>query len=198
MFDHIKKINALILAAGNSERMGSPKFMLRFDENHSFLEKIVESYQQFGCEKIIVVLNPSGVHLIKESKFSHEVQIVLNSYPEWERFYSIKTGLKTIFGAAYSFIHHVDNPFVDMEVLKCLHQNINDCDYLVPYYKGQGGHPILISGKVMKKIVEETGNKHNLKIYLQQFVLKRIEVETSSILVNINTMDEYNKFFMDK
>ena len=40
--------------------MGKPKFLLKYDENTTFLEQIIKEYDAFGCKEIIVVVNKEG------------------------------------------------------------------------------------------------------------------------------------------
>jgi molybdopterin-guanine dinucleotide biosynthesis protein A len=61
----IKKTSVLILAAGQSIRMGRPKFMLMYNEKYTFLEKMCLDYSKCGFSEIKVVLNPQGEELIK-------------------------------------------------------------------------------------------------------------------------------------
>ncbi len=195
--DHHKKTSALILAAGNSARMGKPKFMLKFDENHTFLEKIIKGYQNFGCIEIIVVLNPSGDEILKQykSKIVENEHIIINPNPERERFFSIKTGLKAFRNPENVFIHPVDNPFVNKNVLELLFQKSGNSDYQVPEYQGKGGHPILISKNVIERICNSTETDINSKIFLKQFIQLRVNVDAPEILININNLDDYKSFF---
>jgi len=195
--EHHKKTSALILAAGNSSRMGSPKFMLRFDENHTFLEKIIEGYKEFGCCEIIVVLNPLGAEIIKQNKSNivENKHIIINYHPELERFFSIQTGLRAIKNPENVFIHPVDNPFVNLGILESMLQISNKSDYQVPCCQEKGGHPILINKKVIEKIKDSGKMEINLKIFLNQFSKKTIETDYKEVLININTVEEYIKLF---
>lgn len=195
--DLSKKTSALILAAGNSTRMGSPKFMLRFDNKHTFLEKIIEGYKEFGCNEIIVVVNPSGAKILQQfrSQIIDNKYIVVNTQPESERFISIQTGLNAFNNPENVFIHPLDNPFVDSSVLESLFQNSKNSDYQVPQYMGKGGHPVLISKNVIESIVNSGESDVSLKAFLTKFIQNRVIVNRSEILVNINSLEEYKALF---
>jgi len=197
--EHHKKTSALILAAGNSSRMGSPKFMLRFDENHTFLEKIIEGYKEFGCNEIIVVLNPLGAEIIKQNKSNiiENKHIIINYHPELERFFSIQTGLRAFKNPENVFIHPVDNPYVNFKVLESLLHQSENSDYQVPEYHGKGGHPILISNKVAESICNSEKSDLNFRIFLEQFSKRRINFDTAEILCNINTLGHYRNHFQE-
>lgn len=191
-----KNYSAVILAAGKSIRMGVPKFALKFNENTSFLEKIVNEYTVFGCTQIVVVLNEEGALFLKQNpvSLSHNTRIVTNHHPEWERFYSIKTGLKRLDKSNLAFIHNVDNPFVIHGVLKSMLDKIEDAAYVVPVFNDRGGHPVLLSEMVIKNIIAEKEHDLNFRDFLKGSIKKTVEVQDGSILVNINTDEEYRSF----
>ncbi|MCK5170754.1 MAG: NTP transferase domain-containing protein [Bacteroidales bacterium] len=120
-----KEFSAIILAAGKSSRIGFPKLALRYNENKIFIEQIVNKFESFGCKEIIIVVNETGNNYLTENKiqFSDAVKIAINKHPEWHRFYSLKTGAKSLSEDSTVFIHNVDNPFVNCEVLNELLEN---------------------------------------------------------------------------
>ncbi len=185
--------SVVILAAGRSGRMGEPKFALKFNDEKIFLEEIVDQYLAFGCKEIVVVMNGDGKKLFDKLnlRLPGIAKIVINHHPEYERFYSLKTGLNSLANSNYIFIHNIDNPFVDKGVLKLLLRSVSEFDYCHPAYNGRGGHPVILSEIVVKAIINEEDNRITLRDYLQKFQGKRIEVDNDIILVNINTIEEY-------
>jgi CTP:molybdopterin cytidylyltransferase MocA len=190
------KTSALILAAGNSLRMGQFKFSLKFDDEFTFIEKIVDSYIRFGCSEIKIVLNSRGIGLMKslKSKIIEPDQIVLNAFPEREKFFSIQTGLRELNQPGHVFIHQVDNPFAIKDVLNSLLDNCDKSDYQVPCYKGKGGHPILISGKVVAEICKINEYDINFRNFLERFKKLKVELDFREVLLNINTQEDYLEF----
>lgn len=192
-----KDFSVIILAAGKSERLGFPKLSLEYNEQHTFIEQIAQEYSVFGCKVIIVVVNKVGLEYIKEHhlKFPVNAVLVVNEYPEWHRFYSLKTGVKALKECQSVFIHNVDNPFVNHQILTELLESSDSTDYIIPEYKGKGGHPILISKKIVDHIISIDENQVHLKEFLNQYSKLKTPVQDEKVLVNINTMDEYKKFF---
>jgi len=199
-----EKTAVIILAAGISDRMGMPKFKLKYDNGHTFLEKIIKEYEAFGCGQIILVLNDEGYKILKEDKLiaSDKIKIVINSHPEFERFYSIKIGLNELQPLVPTFIQNSDNPFITQDILKklikpesqtsCFETNDN---YYVPVFKGSGGHPVLFSSGIVQKIKMIKEPDLNLRDVLQKFTRINIDVEDQKVLININTLEEYRKLF---
>jgi len=105
-----KQYSVVILAAGTSSRMGTPKFLLKYNESTTFLEWIIKEYEAFACEQIVVVLNREGANLFEShyANFTDKLKIIINYHPEWERFYSVKLGLTALGSINPVFIHNVD------------------------------------------------------------------------------------------
>lgn len=190
--------SALILAAGNSHRMGVSKLFLKHRNGITFIEHLVNEYQKFGCNQIVVVVNPNNEAEIR-NRYTHllnQIEIAINPNPELGRFRSVKIGLKALKKSSNVFIHNIDNPYCDNSILNVLQENLAGFDYVVPTFKGKGGHPILISKEVVSKICTEKKNDCLLNEFLSRFNGNRIEVNSDTILRNINTPDEYNSFLL--
>ncbi len=191
-----KNFSVLILAAGNSGRMGSLKAFLPFDDTQCFLEKIITEYQSFGISSVFVVLNEKGMVLYKGLKKLKKDVAILNPFPEKERFFSIKTGLENIPEDQAVFLHNVDNPFIETTVLSALLRGYKPGVTVIPVFEGRGGHPVLISPEIAAAIRKEISNKVILKDVLKRFPTVRVPVSDNSILININTEQEYRKYFL--
>jgi len=192
-----KKYSAIILSAGKSTRMGLPKFSLKFNSTTTFLENIINAYKSFGCEEIVVVLNPEGATLLEQLNLNIplEVKVVINQHPEWERFYSLKLGAKGLKNITPTFVSNIDNPFVDSDILQALALSIQKADYTYPSIKGKGGHPILLSEKIIGDLTTESKDEIHLKEYLGRYSKFAVEVDDEKIFLNINTDDEYRRLF---
>lgn len=195
----MKDCAVIILAAGNSSRMGKPKFLLKTQNGNTFLEFIVEQYIDFGCSETIVVLNKKGSEALdqKAIKLPETTKCIVNDHVDYGQFYSIQQGLSQA-NCAVAFIHNIDNPFAHKGILEQLYQHQTSADYIKPVNKGQGGHPILLSEKVIQSILKEKDNTLHTKEFLQRFTFKKVKTNDPSILTNINTHEEYLEFYHRK
>ena len=191
---------AVILAAGNSLRMQRQKFALDFSEKKIFLDQITGDLKNAGCGHIEVVINKDGMALIENINYKvpENTSFTINKYPEKGRFYSLQIALANIQSNTQVLIHNVDNPFINQNVIIALLKSIADYDYIYPVFKEKGGHPVLISEKVAIRIKEEENCDYNIKNYLSKFNGKTVEVDDDKILVNINTPEDYKKYFGTK
>src|SRR5260221_13242839 len=78
---------ALILAAGASSRMGTPKALLPWGQT-TLLDSAIRSARSVPIEEIVVVLGPSTKHL---EALLH-TRVVVNPEPETGRSASIRLG----------------------------------------------------------------------------------------------------------
>jgi molybdenum cofactor cytidylyltransferase len=194
------KFSVVILAAGNSIRMGKPKFLLNYSKKITFLEKIILEFKNFESPEIVIVVNESNAiaHNKYFSDFGENVHIVINSKQESDRFYSLKLGLEKCNSQHLVFVVNVDNPFVNAQLINELLKNIKDFDFVIPTFQGKGGHPILIQSNITQAIISTASNNLNLKNYLSQFRKNTVETTDDKILMNINTKEDYAKYFIEK
>ncbi|MBI9053150.1 MAG: NTP transferase domain-containing protein [Bacteroidales bacterium] len=193
----LKEFSAIVLAAGESSRMGFPKLSLRYNENEIFIEHIVEEFGEFGCREIIIVVNNQGKKYLIENdiQFPENIKIVVNTHTNWHRFYSLKVGAKSLSKECSTFIHNVDNPFVNVKVLESLVSYSAKGDYVNPSYNEKGGHPFLLSQNIINDIRSSQEDKLHLKEFLNQYSREKVQVNDEKILVNINTKEEYEMYF---
>ncbi len=188
--------SAIILAAGISERMGKPKCFLTDAQGRPFLLRILQAYLDYGCPEVCLVLNPQGKAWIRESGYNMpaNVRILVNDKPEAGRFLSLQLGIRGLSEIMPAFIHNADNPMVNPLVLDALTEGLIDAEYVRPVFQDKGGHPVLLSCRLMSKIIMEVSHVENVRDYLRNYHQNTIRVSDPGILTNINTPEDYQKF----
>ena len=187
--------STIILASGLSERMGTPKALLKWNDSTTFLEKIISEYTKIGCNQIICMVNPFTEPLCKALNLPKHAKLVINTNPEQGRFSSIRIAAKEVKNSNFCFIQNIDNPFVSSEIIDRIWENRDLNSWCSPIYKGKGGHPVLLSQGIIQQI--HNSNKQDITLHdiLKPFQRVNIEVDTDTILRNINTPEEYSKYF---
>jgi len=186
----------IILAAGKSGRMGKPKFLLEHVSGETFLHRLITVYQRAGIHEMVVVVNNIDFKNQLEyfSTLPERVKIIQNPTPEQGRLLSIQLGTGALSGNTPCFIHNIDNPFVENNLLEQLHHSLGEAGYLKPVFAGKGGHPIFISDKIVAVLRDETNEFQDFKQLLDSFYGKRLEVEFEEVVLNVNTREDYHSF----
>lgn len=177
--------------------MGFPKHLLRFDEHHIFLEAIVEKYNDADIHDITCVINKEIASDKNISSILNNLKLncVVNNYTERGRTYSILTGLKAIPEDTHCFISNIDNPFIHADLLNEMKAALLPGSFVVPVHHGKGGHPVLLSSQVVQSLLTRNDILMSLKELLRDYKRITVEAKDDSILININTPDEYLRYF---
>ncbi len=191
-------VGAVILAAGRSERMKEFKALLPFDAKTRFLEKILLAYANWGCCEIIVVTNIEAFRQIEKMELiPSAVKVVINDKLELERFYSVKLGLGAISKSLFCFIQDVDNPFIDGQILNLLYTHRSNEKYISPAFENKRGHPVLLNRENINQIRNWPVDSANFREVLNTMKYKKVEMQDDRVLININSPEEYAKYFAE-
>lgn len=187
--------SAVILAAGFSERMGTPKPFLRIN-NKTFLEGIIENLKKAGVDEIITILNPLHKDILKNIDIKN-THICYNPHAEQGQFSSLKIGIEYISpDAAAFFMCLVDYPLVKLETyISLLEAKKEKKPYIViPKYQERKGHPVLFSAdflSIIKSAPLSYTAKNIVNMYANSVIF--IDVDDKGILSDIDTKDEFDK-----
>jgi CTP:molybdopterin cytidylyltransferase MocA len=188
------EVACIILSGGLSSRMKRHKALLPFSKDENFLQHIINVYQNAGVQKIIVVKN-SDIDLSKY-QVHDSISILENPFPGKGRLYSIQLGVSKATTAKYLFIQNIDNPFVNEALIESLLKARRQSDYITPIHNNRGGHPILISNNIIKKIRSLTKYDMTLREVLNDFKRHIVAAEDDTCLVNINEAIDYETFIL--
>jgi CTP:molybdopterin cytidylyltransferase MocA len=187
---------SLILAGGHSSRMHLPKPWLVHKNGLTFLESIVNLYEECGISNIQVVLNAAFEQESWEreiKKVKKRANLLLNHYPDYGRMFSLQMGLNALKNVDFVYIHNVDNPFTKKEQVIALQTNRLEDGITAPAFQGKGGHPVLISKAVVNFLLKQRDEQHTLRQVFEKFPKIKIEMNNPNILINLNTEAEYKK-----
>src|SRR5262245_32305125 len=106
------KTAGLILAAGASRRMGSPKALLELDGD-TFLDRLIRAFRPH-CSPLIVVLGYHAEAIRSGVRRGHDVEFVVNPHPEQGQLSSLQCGLSSVPGDSAAVIFTpVDYPRIE-------------------------------------------------------------------------------------
>ena len=189
-------IAAVVLAAGESSRIGRDKALLPFRQS-SFLEQIVSTLKKVPVEKIVVVL---GHHAdeIRSSIDLPKAEVVVNSQFREGQTSSLLAGLEALDSDKIEgiLLCLVDNPLISAEVVRRLGEEFRFRRPLlvIPTYQGERGHPVIFSRALFDEFRSlAPGEGANLVARRHREETWFVEVNDQSILNDVDTPADYEK-----
>jgi molybdenum cofactor cytidylyltransferase len=190
-------INAIILAAGQSKRMGKPKPLLRFNDK-TFLEQIISVLKVSDADRITVVLGAEA-EAIKKSVDLSGTNIVINKDYQKGQLSSLIAAIEqTPQETEAILVCLVDNPFTTKEVVNKIISQFKETNnpIIVPVFNKKRGHPALFSRSLFNELLnapQEKGARYVL--YSNEDKILELETAESGILIGIDTPDDYKIHF---
>lgn len=188
-------IAGIILAAGASSRMGSPKALLDY-QGETFISRLVRVLSTV-CDPVIVVL---GYHA---EQIAHEIgtkaHIVVNPAPERGQLSSLQTGLAAASPGAEGILFlPVDCPTVAEGTVQRLalrfSQRQPEVQFVIPQFEGKHGHPVCFVRKLGDDILAlpPTGQARDV-VHAHIAHTEYIDVDDPGILRDVDDPEAYRK-----
>lgn len=189
------RLGAVILAAGESRRMGSPKPLLRLADR-AFIEHVTQGIQFASPDEIVVVTSAALREQIRQLELGG-VKIVVNQHVERGMAESLRCGLRALRGADAVLIALADHPRVRWESVARLGEAAreNPDRIVIPVHRGESGHPVIIPRSLFDEIFALPDDQGlNAVIERHQELILKVDVDDPGVLMDIDTPDEYEKF----
>lgn len=183
-------IAGLILAAGESRRMGSPKALLRY-RDETFIDTLIGRLTRF-CDPVIVVL---GAHADEiRNAVRRPATFVTNERYLTGQTSSMQCGLRAVPPAAAGLLFTlVDHPAFESATLKDLLAPPLPL-LRVPRYGGKRGHPIFFRRELIAEFLAmpETGAARDI-VRAHAAETEFIDVDDPGILADIDDPAAYER-----
>ena len=194
----------IILAAGESTRMGRDKALLPWPPNlppntpsgGTLLSAAIKALSDY-CDLVIIVAGKNETAL-RPVIYGCGAFLALNPNPELGQFSSLQVGLHEVLnqGRDAAMVTLVDRPppqSTSLQALTSAFANRNhDVWSVVPEYQGKHGHPILIGREMIEAFLKApaTSVARDIEHANQQRILY-VPVSDSQVTANIDTPEQY-------
>ena len=187
-----KRVGGLLLAAGGSRRLGSPKQLLEF-EGKTLLRRAAEALVECGCIPVVVVLG-AEIEGSKAEMKELNVTTVVNDNWESGMSSSIRIGLANLLSLEPEIdalmITLCDQPFVTAAKIRLF---INEFDrnkvaIIAAKYKDVLGVPALFSRELFNAVLNLQGDKGARDLIRQTETAIAIELPEASF--DIDTWED--------
>jgi molybdenum cofactor cytidylyltransferase len=196
---------AVILAAGESTRMGRDKALLPWPppgatgspSGQTFLSAAIAALSPFN-DMVIVVVGNNGPDLAPVV-YAAGASLVRNPAPERGQFSSLQVGLQDVLnrGRDAAMVTLVDRPPARAETLEKLRSQFETAAprgkwAVVPQFGEKHGHPILLGREIIEKFLKAppTATARDIEHQNQQRI-EYVPVDDPFVTANVDTPEDY-------
>jgi len=188
-----KQISAILLAAGKSERLGTPKQLIPW-QGTTLLEFTFTTIQRSGFEDIIVVLG-AYAELVKQKINTHNMRIVYNAAWESGKASSIRAGLNAISTNAEGvMIFLCDQPFLSRELIRKIQEAAGEstAEIIAPKVAERWSNPVFFKKKAFPSFYILKGEEGGKDLF-SRYTMKAVLWSDLRILYDIDTVQDIEK-----
>ncbi len=190
----------IILAAGESRRMVQPKLLLPFGEQ-TIIETVMENATTSKANYTLLVTGGFREKIIQKTKRFPTITVF---NPDYKRgmLSSVKTGFRSLpEGAQAAVVLLGDQPSISFRVIDEIIEaySLTSKGIILPTYRKERGHPVLIDMKYKSEVAAlraEVGLRGI--VYNHPNDVYEVPVSTSSILHDIDNMQDYKRELLNK
>ncbi len=192
-------IVAVVLAAGNSSRMGQSKMALKWGES-TVLETTLTNVMRANVESVLLVTGGYR-ELVEKLPLVQTTPRVFNpDFAEGEMLSSMKIALQTIKKNELPdgvLVLPGDMPLVTPDLLnQCIDEWAQTAEHIVaPTVDGKRGHPVIFPIEVFEQFETLPAEKSPRDLLKKQrSLLKLFPIEDQTIRIDVDTPAEYEKY----
>ena len=188
----MSQVAAILLAAGQSSRMGAFKPLLPFG-NKTVIECCIDYLREGGVETIVVVIGHRADE-IRERLTGQQVIFAVNPDPNSEMGASIAAGIRELpESCQVALIALSDHPGVPAAVVSTLLEAWQKGARLViPTWQNRGGHPALVDLSLRSELLD-LSSRGGLRALFEAYKneVLRLPVDSPFIARDMDTWDDY-------
>ncbi len=194
-------ISAILLAAGESRRMGSPKALLHY-RGQTFIERICTAFLTAGVDELIVVLGARAEEIGRALPTHPKLRSVVNTRYFQGQLSSLMVGIGALSPESEAaVVNLVDHPLVSTETIKAVIESFRAAPLpiVIASYQGKRGHPVLFSSQVYGEILAAPLDQ-GAKVVVRKDParVREIPLDDSGILADIDTPEDYKRYTAEK
>jgi molybdenum cofactor cytidylyltransferase len=194
----------VILAAGESSRMGANKALLPWpprgpgqpSSSETFLSAAIRSLSQ-AADFVLVVAGRNEAELAPVV-YADGASLIVNPDPDRGQFSSLQIGLHEVLNRGWdaAIVTLVDRPPVRVETIQKLRDAFQSAAMstwtVIPEFDGKHGHPFVVGREMIEVFLQAlaTGTARDVE-HKYQAHIEYVTVSDPCVVLNINTPEEY-------
>jgi len=184
-------IAGIILAAGDSRRMGSPKALLDY-RGETFAGRLIRVLSR-ECDPVFVV---TGRHTEAiRARVCGKARFVVNPDPDRGQLSSLQTALAELPADAEGFVFvPVDCPTVREDTVATLIERLRDSKIVIPRYEGRRGHPACVAQSMTREFLKRPAtDETRAVIQMHADEVEYVDVDDPGVVADIDDVLEYRR-----
>jgi molybdenum cofactor cytidylyltransferase len=190
------KVSAIILAAGESKRMGRDKLLLDFG-GETLIERVVGALVRSKVDRILVLAGANSGKIRKLFRGRKALVVRNRKYKEGMAA-SIREGLRHIDPETHGVLIALgDHPFLTTEVIDQLIDGYRKTEkgIVYPVFEGKPGHPVIFNlkryGKALADLKGDVGGRSVVQAHPEDVFA--VVVDSSGVISDIDRVKEYEE-----
>jgi molybdenum cofactor cytidylyltransferase len=194
----------VILAAGESSRMGTDKALLAWpprieaakSETGSFLSAAIDALS--AASDFVLVVAGKNEPALAPIAYAKGGSFVVNPDPSRGQFSSLQVGLQGVLnhGRDTAIVTLVDRPPAKPATVRLLREVYesagNEVWAVVPEFEGKHGHPFIVGREMIEAFLRAPANATARDVEHQhQDHMRYVAVDDPFVVMNVNTPQEY-------
>jgi len=194
----------LILAAGESSRMGRDKALLPWPRQatdlvttQTFLSAAIGLF--FSHVDVVLVVVGKNEKVLAPTIYANGASLVINHAPERGQFSSLQVGLHEVLnrGRDAAMITLVDRPPVRSETIEALELAFESATIhrkwsVVPAYHGKHGHPIIAGREMLEAFLRAPDSSNAREVeHAHAEKIEYLPVDDPLVAMNVDTPEQY-------
>lgn len=194
------RVSAVVLAAGQSVRMGEVKQLLRLGEQ-TMLERTLENVRSARVDEVILVLGFSAEMIRRQLPVSllDGLKLVINEQYGKGMAGSLREGLRAVSAEIdAALIALADQPFIRPETLDRIIERYRDSDakIAIPFYRGTRGNPVMLDRSVFAEAMALEGDAGFRAIFGRHASgITEVDVDDPGVLLDIDDREDYERLW---
>lgn len=192
IFEVQRRVGAIVLAAGLSQRMGTSKVLLPWGKR-TVIESIIQTLVPFRLHDLVVVTGHKSEEVSQVLRKLPARTVFNPAFAVGEMLSSLKAGFRALpRDIDACLVVMGDQPQLKTPLVRKLLSAYNEGNgtLIAPYYKEERGHPILIHRRYWAEILDLPSDKAPRDV-INRYPVTRVTVDNDSILRDIDTPEKY-------
>lgn len=184
-------ISSIVLAAGKSSRMGTPKALLDWG-GEILVAFQVRQLREAGADEVIVVLGDRSDD-IQRKMGGVDCRVMFNPMHFQGRAGSLRIGARAVSRDADAIvIINVDQPRPADLIRSLIEAHGDDGVITRPSHNGRHGHPIVVAGSLRDELLQVDEQTEGLRAVVHGHQSQVRELPTDDLpILDINTPEDY-------